>query len=113
MDHMDLPIKWTAPEALLYNRFSVKSDVWSFGITIYEVITYGRLPYPGMLNAEVLEKVKKGLRMPRAPGCPSDLYDIMLDCWKEIPEERPTFERLQWQLEEFFTAEQLGYSVPK
>ena len=96
-------IKWMAPEATLYNRFSIKSDVWSFGIVIYEVITYGWFPYPGMTNAQVLEALQQGYRMPLPIGCPDKLYDIMLHCWKKEPTNRPTFETLQWQLEEFFT----------
>ena len=108
------PIKWTAPEAALYNRFTIKSDVWSFGIVIYEIITYGRFPYPGMTNAQVLEALQQGYRMPRPMGCPDKLYDVMLDCWKEEPASRPTFETLQWQLEEFFTTEgDGGYREPE
>jgi fyn-related kinase len=107
------PIKWTAPEAAMYSRFTVKSDVWSFGIALYEVITYGRFPYPGMTNAQVLEALQQGYRMPRAMGCPEKLYEIMLDCWREEPANRPTFETLQWQLEEFFTAEDGGYREPE
>ena len=97
------PIKWTAPEAALYNRFTIKSDVWSFGIVMWETITYGRFPYPGMTNAQVLENVQTGYRMPRPPDCPKKLHDIMIDCWHEKPASRPTFESLQWQLEGFFT----------
>ena len=96
------PIKWTAPEAALYNRFTVKSDVWSFGIVLYEVITYGRFPYPGMTNAEVLEKLPQGYRMGTPPNCPKELHEIMLECWREDSSSRPTFESLQWRLEEFF-----------
>ena len=108
------PIKWTAPEAALYNRFTIKSDVWSFGIVLYEIITYGRFPYPGMTNAQVLEALQQGYRMPRPMGCPDKLYDVMLDCWKEEPASRPTFETLQWQLEEFFTTEgDGGYREPE
>ena len=107
------PIKWTAPEAALYNRFTIKSDVWSFGIVIYEIITYGRFPYPGMTNAQVLEALQQGYRMPRPMGCPDKLYDVMLDCWKEEAQSRPTFETLQWQLEEFFTTEDGGYREPE
>ena len=96
------PVKWTAPEAILSNKFSIKSDVWSFGIVLYEVITYGCFPYPGMMNEQVLEQLLQGYRTPHPPGCPDKLYDIMLDCWREEPANRPTFESLSWQLEEFF-----------
>lgn len=104
------PIKWTAPEAALMNRFSVKSDVWSFGILLTELITYGRIPYPGMTNAEVLQQVERGYRMPSPPGNPEALYAIMLDCWKGNAEERPTFESLQWRLEDFFVTEGTNYT---
>lgn len=96
------PIKWTAPEAALRNQFTIKSDVWSFGILLTEIITYGRIPYPGMSNAEVLQQVELGYRMPSPPGNPELLYTIMLDCWKARSEERPTFESLQYRLEDFF-----------
>ena len=95
--------KWTAPEAALYNRFTIKSDVWSFGIVLYEIITYGRIPYPGMKDDEVLEALQQGYRKPRPIGCPDKLYGIMSDCWKEKPQDRLTFETLHWQLEDFFT----------
>ncbi|KAM4699569.1 tyrosine-protein kinase Fgr isoform 1-T2 [Discoglossus pictus] len=103
------PIKWTAPEAALYGRFTIKSDVWSFGILVCELLTKGRIPYPGMSNREVLEHVEKGERMQSPPGCPSSLYDMMLQCWRGEPEERPTFEYLQSFLEDYFTATEPQY----
>ncbi|KDR12232.1 tyrosine-protein kinase Src42A isoform X2 [Zootermopsis nevadensis] len=103
------PIKWTAPEAANYSKFSIKSDVWSFGILLTELVTYGRIPYPGMTNAEVLHQVEHGYRMPCPPGCPTALYDIMLECWHKDPMKRPTFETLQWKLEDFFTMEGSEY----
>jgi serine/threonine protein kinase len=78
------PIKWTAPEAALMNRFSIKSDVWSYGILLAEMVTYGRIPYPGMSNQDVLQQVERGYRMPSPPGTPEALYQIMLDCWKAV-----------------------------
>jgi fyn-related kinase len=102
------PIKWTAPEAILYNRFTIKSDVWSFGILLYEIVTYGRFPYPGMNNQQVLEAVPVGYRMPIPHKCPQTLYEIMLECWKDEADHRPTFETLQWRLEEFFSLDQEG-----
>jgi len=103
------PIKWTAPEAANYSRFSIKSDVWSFGIMLTELITYGRIPYPGMTNAEVLHQVEHGYRMQSPQGCPPLLYDIMLECWHKDPMKRPTFETLQWKLEDFFTMSDSEY----
>ena len=98
-------IKWVAPETAAYGRFSIKSDVWSFGILLTEIITHGRNPYPGMNNSQVLEALKKGYRMPCPKGCPLKLHDMMLDCWKEDPNSRLTFETLKWQLEEIVTVE--------
>ena len=96
--------KWMAPEVIIpgLSQLSTKSDVWSFGILLWELVTYGRVPYPGMANREVQEEVKQGYRMPCPPNTPESLYQIMLDCWKEIPADRPTFETLQWRLEDFF-----------
>uniref|UniRef100_A0A8C2CJU4 non-specific protein-tyrosine kinase n=1 Tax=Cyprinus carpio TaxID=7962 RepID=A0A8C2CJU4_CYPCA len=103
------PIKWTAPEAALYGRFTIKSDVWSFGILLTELVTKGRVPYPGMNNREVLEQVERGYRMPCPQDCPSSLHKHMLQCWKSNPEERPTFEYLQAFLEDYFTATEPQY----
>ncbi|XP_019623821.1 PREDICTED: tyrosine-protein kinase Src42A-like isoform X1 [Branchiostoma belcheri] len=103
------PIKWTAPEAANYNRFTIKSDVWSFGILLTELITYGRVPYPGMTNAEVLHQVEHGYRMPCPQGCQESLYQIMLECWKKDEWERPTFETLQWKLEDYFQLDSTQY----
>jgi fyn-related kinase len=97
------PIKWTAPEASMLNRFTSKSDVWSFGILLTELVTFGRIPYPGMSNAEVLQKVEAGYRMPCPPNCPPQLYTLMLKCWAKEPNNRPAFSTIQWTLEELFT----------
>ncbi|XP_075872418.1 tyrosine-protein kinase Fyn isoform X3 [Nelusetta ayraudi] len=103
------PIKWTAPEAALYGKFTIKSDVWSFGILLTELVTKGRVPYPGMNNREVLEQVERGYRMPCPQDCPPSLHELMLQCWKREAEERPTFEYLQAFLEDYFTATEPQY----
>ncbi|KAM4541159.1 tyrosine-protein kinase Lck [Fundulus diaphanus] len=103
------PIKWTAPEAINYGTFSIKSDVWSFGILLTEIVTYGRIPYPGMSNPEVIQNLERGYRMPKPENCPDELYDIMQECWRERPEERPTFDYLKHLLEDFFTATERQY----
>uniref|UniRef100_A0AAY4C716 Tyrosine-protein kinase n=1 Tax=Denticeps clupeoides TaxID=299321 RepID=A0AAY4C716_9TELE len=103
------PIKWTAPEAALFGKFTIKSDVWSFGILLTELITKGRVPYPGMNNREVLEQVERGYRMQSPPGCPASLHDLMLQCWRGEPEERHTFEYLQGFLEDYFTSTEPQY----
>ncbi|XP_042605984.1 proto-oncogene tyrosine-protein kinase Src isoform X1 [Cyprinus carpio] len=103
------PIKWTAPEAALYGRFTIKSDVWSFGVLLTELATKGRVPYPGMVNREVLDQVERGYRMPCPAECPESLHELMLTCWRKEPEERPTFEYLQSFLEDYFTSTEPQY----
>lgn len=103
------PVKWTAPEAIQDNIFSIKSDVWSFGILLYEIMTFGQTPYPAMTNYQVVQKVLEGYRMPSPLNCPKVLYGIMSDCWKKDPQDRPTFETLQWKLEDFFDLDTTSY----
>nr|XP_025953910.1 tyrosine-protein kinase Lck [Dromaius novaehollandiae] len=103
------PIKWTAPEAINYGTFTIKSDVWSFGILLTEIVTYGRIPYPGMTNPEVIQNLERGYRMPQPDNCPRELYELMVQCWKERPEDRPTFEYMKSVLEDFFTATEGQY----
>uniref|UniRef100_A0A8B9T5U9 Tyrosine-protein kinase n=1 Tax=Anas platyrhynchos TaxID=8839 RepID=A0A8B9T5U9_ANAPL len=103
------PIKWTAPEAINYGTFTIKSDVWSFGILLTEIVTYGRIPYPGMTNPEVIQNLERGYRMPQPDNCPRELYELMVQCWKERPEERPTFDYMKSVLEDFFTATEGQY----
>ncbi|TFK14329.1 V-type proton ATPase 116 kDa subunit a isoform 2 [Platysternon megacephalum] len=74
-----------------------------------ELVTKGRVPYPGMNNREVLEQVERGYRMPCPQDCPSSLHELMIHCWKKDPEERPTFEYLQGFLEDYFTATEPQY----
>ncbi|CAN9507398.1 unnamed protein product [Ophioblennius macclurei] len=105
------PIKWTAPEAINYGTFSIKSDVWSFGILLTEVVTYGRIPYPGMTNPEVIRSLDSSYRMSRPDSCPEELYGVMLSCWKEKPEDRPTFDFLQGTLNDFFIATEGQYEM--
>lgn len=103
------PVKWTAPEAIHENKFTIKSDVWSFGVLLYEIMTFGKMPYPTMSNMQAVHWVAKGNRMSCPPGCPKPLHTIMLDCWKDREQDRPTFETLQWQLEDFFDMDLSSY----
>lgn len=92
------PLKWMAPEAVMHRSFSVKSDVWAFGILLYEMVTHGALPYPGVHNSDVAELVKAGYRMPCPRWCSKQLYEIMHKCLKENPEERPSFRTIGFDL---------------
>ncbi|XP_035301896.1 tyrosine-protein kinase ABL1 isoform X3 [Cricetulus griseus] len=71
------PIKWTAPESLAYNKFSIKSDVWAFGVLLWEIATYGMSPYPGIDLSQVYELLEKDYRMERPEGCPEKVYELM------------------------------------
>ncbi|TWW66538.1 Tyrosine-protein kinase [Takifugu flavidus] len=93
-----IPIKWTAPEALNYGRYSSESDVWSYGILLWETFSLGMCPYPGMTNQQAREQVEKGYRMACPQRCPDDVYKVMQRCWQYNPEERPKFSHLQRDL---------------
>ncbi|XP_036994507.1 tyrosine-protein kinase Fer isoform X1 [Artibeus jamaicensis] len=93
-----IPIKWTAPEALNYGRYSSESDVWSFGILLWETFSLGVCPYPGMTNQQAREQVERGYRMSAPQHCPEDIFKIMMRCWDYKPENRPKFNDLQKEL---------------
>lgn len=94
-----IPIKWTAPEALRHGEFSSRSDMWSFGILLYEIYTFGRLPYPKIPLAEVVKYVESGYRMECPDGCPKSIYDIMRRSWNASAKERPSFADILKEIE--------------
>ncbi|XP_030289059.1 megakaryocyte-associated tyrosine-protein kinase isoform X1 [Sparus aurata] len=98
-DNVKLPIKWTAPEALKKEKFSTKSDVWSYGVLLWEIFSYGRQPYPKMSLKEVKERVEGGYRMEAPEECPSGVYALMKICWEQEPRRRPAFHKLREKLE--------------
>ncbi|TFK00218.1 abhydrolase domain-containing protein 4 [Platysternon megacephalum] len=99
VDATKLPVKWTAPEALKNNKFSTKSDVWSYGILLWELFSYGRAPYSKMTLKEVTEMVEKGYRMEAPEECPPSLYTLMKSCWEIEPGKRPSFKKLTEKLQ--------------
>jgi len=99
------PIKWTAPESLSFNTFTIKSDVWAYGVLLWELATYGKTPYPGIDLFMVLDRLETGYRMDRPEGCPADIYELMQDCWKWTAMNRPTFGEITRRLDEMFDGE--------
>ncbi|XP_051471066.1 cytoplasmic tyrosine-protein kinase BMX [Apus apus] len=88
------PVKWSAPEVFHYTKFSSKSDVWAFGILMWEVFTLGKQPYELYDNMQVIEKVSQGYRLYRPQMVSDIIYQIMYNCWHELPEKRPAFQQL-------------------
>ncbi|XP_056613815.1 megakaryocyte-associated tyrosine-protein kinase isoform X1 [Triplophysa dalaica] len=101
-DNLKLPVKWTAPEAFKTRKFTTHSDVWSYGVLLWEIFSYGRQPYPKMTVSEVRERVDQGYRMESPDECPPDVYTIMRSCWETDPKKRPSFHKLRDKLEKEF-----------
>lgn len=93
------PIKWYAPECVNYGQFSHASDVWSFGVTLWEMFTYGEPPYGDMKGIEVIKFIEDGKRLALPPGCPNVVYEQMLKCWNSEAKLRPTFNQLNHHFE--------------
>ncbi|PVD18616.1 hypothetical protein C0Q70_21166 [Pomacea canaliculata] len=100
---LKMAIKWMAPEVLSYNKYSTKADVWSFGVVLIEIFTYGKEPYEGMPSKEAFESVQNGYRMPRPEMCPAEVYDVILSCWQTNSHSRPSFDFLNTFLHDYET----------
>ncbi|XP_075261730.1 uncharacterized protein LOC142353383 isoform X2 [Convolutriloba macropyga] len=98
-----MPIKWMALEVLRDQTFNAKSDVWSFGVVLYELCTVGSVPYANVPSAELLKTLQTGYRMEQPSTCSDTLYNMMIGCWRENPEERPDFPSLLTSLSDFGT----------
>ena len=86
-----LPVRWMPPESILYGKFATESDVWSFGVVLWEIYSYGLQPYYGYSNQEVIEMIRSRQLLPCPEDCPSRMYAFMVECWHEVPQRRPTF----------------------
>ncbi|XP_022097087.1 focal adhesion kinase 1-like isoform X3 [Acanthaster planci] len=95
-----LPIKWMAPESINFKRFTSASDVWMFGVCMWEILMYGVKPFQGVKNNDVIGRIENGERLPMPAGCPPTLYSVMTLCWSYEPSKRPTFQDLKLRLHE-------------
>uniref|UniRef100_A0A2K5R1W3 Fibroblast growth factor receptor n=1 Tax=Cebus imitator TaxID=2715852 RepID=A0A2K5R1W3_CEBIM len=98
-----LPVKWMAPEALFDRVYTHQSDVWSFGVLMWEIFTLGGSPYPGIPVEELFKLLKEGHRMDKPANCTNELYMMMRDCWHAAPSQRPTFKQLVEDLDRILT----------
>jgi len=96
-----LPVKWTAPEGLQFAKFTNKSDVWSYGICVWELFSKGSVPYAGMTNTESTQKIFQGYRLPKPDSCPEEVFNLVLRCWSMNAAERPTFDEIVQKLMAF------------
>ncbi|XP_071773658.2 tyrosine-protein kinase SYK isoform X1 [Centroberyx gerrardi] len=100
--HGKWPVKWYAPECMNYFKFSSKSDVWSFGVLMWEAYSLGQKPYKGMKGNEVMQMIEGGNRMDAPLNCPPEMYDLMRKCWTYKADERPGFSVVEPRLREYY-----------
>lgn len=101
------PLKWYAPESINYHKFSSKSDVWSYGVTMWEAFTYGGKPYKKMKGNEVIHFIKNNNRLECPPACPEQMYKLMSECWTYKHEDRPDFKKVEESMRTYY------YSISK
>lgn len=94
-----IPVRWMPPESIFYNRYTSESDVWAYGVALWEIFSHGMQPYYGMAHEEVIYYVRDGHVLPRPHDCPPDLYSLMRLCWSPQPSERPSFASIHRILE--------------
>ena len=93
-----LPVRWMSAESMLYGNFTIESDIWSYGVTLWEVYSYGLQPYYGYSNQEVIEMIHSRQLLPCPEDCPSRMYAFMVECWHEVPTRRPSFSEIHARL---------------
>nr|XP_020490210.1 focal adhesion kinase 1-like isoform X4 [Labrus bergylta] len=102
-----LPIKWMAPESINFRRFTTASDVWMFGVCMWEILMFGVKPFQGVKNNDVIGRIENGERLAMPPQCPPTLYSLMTKCWSYDPSKRPRFTELKTQLSTILEEEKL------
>nr|CAD7570213.1 unnamed protein product [Timema californicum] len=93
-----LPVRWMPPESILYGKFTTESDVWSYGVVLWEIYSYGLQPYYGYSNQEVIDMIRGRQLLPCPEDCPSPVYSLMIECWAQVPNRRPHFPEISLRL---------------
>ncbi|XP_006027772.1 muscle, skeletal receptor tyrosine-protein kinase isoform X1 [Alligator sinensis] len=97
-----IPIRWMPPESIFYNRYTTESDVWAYGVVLWEIFSYGMQPYYGMAHEEVIYYVRDGNVLSCPDNCPLELYNLMRLCWSKLPSDRPSFASIHRILERIY-----------
>ncbi|XP_065887140.1 receptor tyrosine-protein kinase erbB-2-like isoform X4 [Dysidea avara] len=104
-----VPVRWLAPESLINRMYTHKSDVWSYGVTVWEILTFGARPYPGIKAHELLGAIYKGVRLEQSQTCSPDMYAVLLKCWTVDSNARPSFTELESTMEHLLKNEPTKY----
>ncbi|BFZ22906.1 hypothetical protein BsWGS_25944 [Bradybaena similaris] len=102
-----IPVRWTAPEAIAFRKFTSSSDVWSYGVLMWEIVSYGERPYYNWSNQDVIKAVEKGYRLPPPMDCPEAIHQLMLDCWQKERSHRPKLAQIVKTLDKLIRAPEL------
>ncbi|XP_050411635.1 ephrin type-B receptor 1-B isoform X2 [Patella vulgata] len=108
-----IPVRWTAPEAIAFRKFTSSSDVWSYGVVMWEIMSYGERPYWNWSNQDVIKAVEKGYRLPPPMDCPEATHQLMLDCWQRERSHRPKFYHIVKTLDKLIRAPELLRKMAK
>ncbi|XP_038045376.1 tyrosine-protein kinase receptor Tie-1-like [Patiria miniata] len=108
-----LPVRWMALESILDDVYITESDVWSFGILLWEIVKLGARPYLLMNTEAIVSQLQQGYRMPKPQHCTKQLYDMMRGCWQESPKDRPNFQSLHQQLDDMLSEDKDYITIPK
>ncbi|CAG4972019.1 unnamed protein product [Parnassius apollo] len=107
-----LPVRWMPPESILYGKFTTESDIWSYGVVLWEIYSYGLQPYYGYSNQEVISMVRGGELLAAPANCPPLMYALMRECWRHTPQRRPNFEDIVNRIQEWIQAGGCPEAVP-